>query len=32
MFLSERIICKRTDANYSLHLRVFQGIESTGKQ
>jgi hypothetical protein len=31
-FLSHRIINKRTDANCSIHLRVFQGIESTGKQ
>jgi hypothetical protein len=32
VFLSHRIICKRTDANCSLHPGVFQGIESTGKQ
>jgi hypothetical protein len=32
VFLSHRIICKRTYANYSLHPRVFQGIESTRKQ
>jgi hypothetical protein len=31
-FLSHRIICKRADANCSLHPRVFQGIESIGKQ
>jgi hypothetical protein len=31
-FLSHRIIYKRTEANYSLHPRVFQGIESIGKQ
>jgi hypothetical protein len=30
-FLSHRIIYKCIDANCSLHLRVFQGIESTGK-
>jgi hypothetical protein len=32
VFLSHRIICKRTYANCSLHPRVFQGIKSTGKQ
>jgi hypothetical protein len=31
VFLSHRIIYKRTDANCSLHPRVFQGIEYTGK-
>jgi hypothetical protein len=31
-FLSHRIICMHTDANCSLHLGVFQGIEFTGKQ
>jgi hypothetical protein len=31
-FLSHGIICKRTDANCSLRLGVFQGIESIGKQ
>jgi hypothetical protein len=31
-FLIHRIICKRIDANCSLHPRVFQGIESIGKQ
>jgi hypothetical protein len=31
-FLSHRIIRKHTDANCSLHPRVFQGIESTEKQ
>jgi hypothetical protein len=29
-FLSHRIICEHTDANYSLHSGVFQGNESTG--
>jgi hypothetical protein len=32
VFLSHRIIYKRTDANCSLHPRVFQCIESIGKQ
>jgi hypothetical protein len=32
VFLSHRIICKHTDANCSLHPRVFQCIKSTGKQ
>jgi hypothetical protein len=32
VFLSHKIICKHTDANCSIHLGVFQGIESTGKQ
>jgi hypothetical protein len=31
-FLSHRIIFKHTDAYCCLHLGVFQGIESTGKQ
>jgi hypothetical protein len=31
-FLRQRITCKRTDANCNLHLGVFHGIESTGKQ
>jgi hypothetical protein len=31
-FFSHKIICMRTDANCSLQLRVFQGIESIGKQ
>jgi hypothetical protein len=31
VFLSHRIMDKHTDANYRLHPRVFQGIESTGK-
>jgi hypothetical protein len=31
-FLRHGIIWKRTDDNCSLHPRVFQGIESTGKQ
>jgi hypothetical protein len=30
--LGHRIICKRTDADCSLHPRVFRGIESTRKQ
>jgi hypothetical protein len=32
VFLSHRIIFKLIDVNCSLHPRVFQGIESTGKQ
>jgi hypothetical protein len=32
VFLSNRIICKRTDTNCSLHPGVFQDIESIGKQ
>jgi hypothetical protein len=31
VFLSHRIIYKRTDANCTLHPIVFQGIESKGK-
>jgi hypothetical protein len=31
VFLSHRIIYKCTDANCTLHPRVFQGIESKGK-